>query len=245
MLPRKIIFDAIGFSVDALQTITAKVKNLADTSRHQLLIPDDENGLADALFAYETFLTEQPLSGRCKAVRLALKEYYNAWSFLFDAAQSGSRTIAEPTKAARTAQKACHTRLVEILECGNGNGQEEFDAFVEALRELSEAMGENIESVKRQVSLTGKKYLTFKIPATRAAVILDLTPREVRKIAKTNQSLRIALNADTEEPLIAWRDANKKILKEIRAARKEVREIKRARPLSSVDAKAKVKHGFI
>ena len=244
-IPREIIFDTIGFSVNALQTITAKVKNLADTSRHQFLIPDDANGLEDALFAYQTFLTEQPLSGRCKKIKVALREYYNAWSFLFDAAQSGSRTIAKPAKAARKAQKTCHTRLVEVLECGEGDGQEEFNAFVDALRDLSEAMGENIESVKRQVSLTGKKYNVYNIKVTTAAKVLDTDARVLRAIAKTSESLRLALNADNFKPLLAWGKENEAILREHKAARKEVREIKRARPLSSVDVKAKVKHGLV
>jgi hypothetical protein len=129
------------------------------------------------------------------------------------------------------------------LECGNGNGQEEFDAFVEALRELSEAMGENIESVKRKVSLTGKKYNVYNIKVTTAAKKLDTDARVLRAIAKTSESLRLALNADNFKPLLAWGKENEAILREHKAARKEVREIKRARPLSSVGVKAKVKNG--
>ena len=101
-------------------------------------------------------------------------------------AQSGSRTIAEPTKAARTAQQACHTRLVEILECGNGNGQEEFDAFVEALRELSEAMGENIEDAAK-CSRKGCKHESHRIPYWKAAMWAKVSESTIRRYWKSPQ----------------------------------------------------------
>jgi Holliday junction resolvase len=70
----------------------------------------------------------------------------------------------------------------------------------------------------------------------------DLFVTVLRKEAKKNKTLRLALDADTVQPLIAWAEKFKKIRKETKAAKKE--EKNHAVPESCLGKRTKIKHGL-
>ena len=235
---------SLGFSAEALEKVIAGIKNPTDISRHRLLLPDDRDGLEDALFAYMIFMTENPLSGHSKKIKQALGDYNNAWFRLFDAVRESNSSLADTVKSVRDAQKKAHARLAEILESGNGDGTEEFNALADALRDLSEAMGDSAKAPSKKKSLKGKKYDTYKIKITDAARLVNLSVVTLRKEAKRNKTLRLALDADTAEPLQAWAKGFKAIRGETKAAKKEVNQKNHALPTSCLGKRTKIKHGL-
>jgi uncharacterized protein YukE len=243
-LPSDDIYNALGFSAEALEKVIAGIKNPTDISRHRLLLPDDRDGLEDALFAYMIFMTENPLSGHSKKIKQALGDYNNAWSRLFDAVRESNSSLADTVKSVRDAQKKAHARLAEILESGNGDATEEFNALADALRDLSEAMGDSAKAPSNKNSLKGKKYNTYKIKVTKAAKLINESPAVLRKEAKSNKTLRLALDADTVEPLLTWAKGFKAIRGETKAAKKEVNQKNHAVPESCLGKRTKIKHGL-
>ena len=87
--PYQIIIDTLYVSINALKPIVEAMKATANTARHQLLLPDSEEGLQEPLFAYKVFLTEGTLSGHTRDIKQLLADYNNEWTFLFDAVRDG------------------------------------------------------------------------------------------------------------------------------------------------------------
>jgi hypothetical protein len=56
--------------------------------------------------------------------------------------------------------------------------------------------------------------------------------------------LRLALDADTVQPLLSWAEEFKKIRKETKAAKKEVNQKNHAVPESCLGKRTKIKHGL-
>ena len=181
--PYQIIIDTLDLSINALKPVVEAMKAAANTTRHQLLLPDSEQGLQEALFAYTLFLTENALSGHNRDIKQLLADYNNEWTFLFDAVRDGDKTLAPLVQTARTAQKKAHARLVTILDTGNGNGQTEYDALTAALTALSEQMGENALTAAAR-SRKGIKHERTRIPAEQAAEWADVSVSTIRRFWK-------------------------------------------------------------
>ena len=175
--PYQIITDTLDVSINALKPVVEAMKAAANTARHQLLLPDSEQGLQEGLFAYTLFLTENTLSGHNRTIKQLLADYNNEWTFLFDAVRDGDKTLAPLVHAARTAQKAAHARLVAILDTGNGDGRTEYAALTAALTAL---MGENAESAAAR-SRKGIKHEMTRIPAEKAAEWADVSVSTIRR----------------------------------------------------------------
>lgn len=168
--PSTIIANTLDASISALKPVVEAMKAAANASRYQFLLPESEQGLQGALFAYLMFLTVNPLSGNNRTIKQLLADYANEWSFLFDAIRDGDSTLATPVKDARAAQKAAHARLVAILDTGNGDGRTEYDALTTALTALSEKMGDNAQAAAKRSRKGCKRDPNYATPAWQAAI---------------------------------------------------------------------------
>ena len=180
-LPSTLIAETLDASITALKPVVEAMKVVANTSRHQLLLPDSERGLQEALFAYNVFLTDTPLSGHNSTIKQLLADYNNEWSFLFDAIRDGDKNIAPFVKSARAAQKATHARLVAVLGTGNGDGRAEYDALTAALTALSEQMGDNAQSAAKRSRKGCKREPNFATPVWQAAIWAGVGEATIRR----------------------------------------------------------------
>lgn len=243
-LPSKLISDTLNFSIKALRPVVEGLKVVANTSRHQLLLPDSDKGLQEPLFAYTYFLTENTLSGHNRTIKQLLADYKNEWGFLFDAVRGSDKTLEPLIKNARAAQKAAHARLVDILDSGNGNGRAEYDALTAALTALSEQMGENAEAAAKR-SRKGCKHNTYKIHVTVASKIIEVPAITLYRILDRGDNLlETALMSDSPDLLIAWGKDYKRTHKSTRAAKHEANAMNHPIPLSSVGKIPKRKVGL-
>ena len=181
--PFQIIIDTLDLSVNAIKPVVEAMKVTANTARHQLLLPDSEQGLQEPLFAYTLFLTENTLSGHNRTIKQLLADYNNQWSFLLDAVRDGDKTLEPLVKKARSAQKAAHSRLRAILDTGNGDGRTEYEALTTALAALSEQMGENARAAAAR-SRKGIKHEMTRIPAEKAAEWASVSVSTIRRYWK-------------------------------------------------------------
>ena len=148
--PRDVIFEAVGLSIQSLHDVVRGVNDVSNPKRHQLLIPDSEEGLSYALVAYKYFLTDTPLSGINDNNRRLLASYNNEWSFLFDALREANKDVGECIDKARELQKEVHKKLIEVLSEGHGEAEAEFTAFTDGLRQLSEEWGGSLERSRKR-----------------------------------------------------------------------------------------------
>ena len=245
-LPSDDIYNALGFSAEALEKVIAGIKNPTDISRHRLLLPDDRDGLEDALFAYMIFMTENPLSGHSRKIKQALGDYNNAWFRLFDAVRESNSSLADTVKSVRDAQKKAHARLAEILESGNGDGTEEFNALADALRDLSEAMGDDAQAAAKR-SRKGCKRERFKTTAQQAFEWTGVPVSTLRKqwVNPTKGRLRPPFNIPGSEKArkSVWQEWARQHFADI-FAKHEANMKNHPIPLSSVGRKEKRKHGL-
>ena len=236
--PFQLIIDALDTSINALKPVVKAMNATANTARHQLLLPDSEQGLQEALFAYNVFLTESPLSGHNRTIKQLLADYNNEWSFLFDAVRDGNKELASFIKTARTAQKATHARLVEVLDTGNGEGHTEYDAFTAALTALSEQMGENAEASAKR-SRKGIPHQKTRISIPRASELTGIPAITIRRAWNNHEHPnRPPLNSSARM-VIAWGKTWNEDKGKEKAGKHEANMKNHAIPLSSVGNKAK------
>lgn len=242
--PFQLIIETLDTSINALKPVVKAMSGTANTARHQLLLPDSEQGLQAALFAYEVFLTEGTLSGHNRTIKQLLSDYNNEWSALFDVVRDSDKTLAALVKTARDAQRAAHVRLMEILGTGNGDGHAEYAALTAALTQLSEMMGENAQAASSR-SRKGKKHDTYLVPVTTAANLTGIPAVTLYRILRKPQnSLAVALNHSTEA-VTAWGESYKKIRSSRKAAKHEANMMNHAIPTASVGNKDKRKVGLV
>ena len=241
--PFQIIIDTLDLSVNAIKPVVEAMKVTANTARHQLLLPDSEQGLQEPLFAYTLFLTENTLSGHNRTIKQLLADYNNQWSFLFDAVRDGDKTLEPLVKKARAAQKAAHARLRAILDSGNGDGRTEYEALTAALTALSEQMGENARAAAAR-SRKGIPHHHTKVKAWQAAMWSGFSVSTIRRY-KIHPKYGLPpppLN-DTIGPEAAFRTWGDQ-LRAKKAAASEASAKDHAIPLSCVGKKEKVRHGL-
>ena len=241
--PYQIIINTLDVSINALKPVVETMKAAANTARHQLLLPDSEEGLQEPLVAYTFFLTEDTLSGHTRDIKQLLADYNNEWTFLFDAVRDGDKTLASLVKTARAAQKAAHARLVAILDTGNGNGRTEYDALTAALTALSEAMGENANGAAKK-SRKGIPHQRTRISVPRASELTGIPAITIRRAWNNHaHPNRPPLNS-TAEMVIAWGKTWKADKGKEKAGKHEANMKNHAIPLSSVGSKTKRQAGM-
>lgn len=237
-LPSQLIIETLDTSINALKPIVKAMNAAANTMRHQLLLPDSEQGLQEALFVYEVFLTEGTLSGHNHTIKQLLADYNNEWSALFDVVRDSDKALATLVKTARDAQRAAHGRLSEILNTGNGDGRTEYSALTAALTALSEAMGENaIATAKKRRK--GIPHQRTRISVPRASELTGIPAITIRRAwNKHDHPNRPPLNSSAEM-VVAWGKTWKEDKGKEKAGKHEANMKNHPIPLSSVGSKTK------
>lgn len=179
-LPSETITKTLTFSITALTTVNAAIKDASNASQHQLLLAESEEGLANGILPYYAFLTKRALSGHNSQIAQLLTTYDLEWRKLLDAVRGIDHALVPLVDTARAAQKAAHSRLVAILDCGRGNGQAEYDALTAALTSLSEAMGDNAQAAAKK-SRKGCKREAFATSAKQAAAWAGVGEATIRR----------------------------------------------------------------
>lgn len=182
-MPSETIAKTLMFSITALITVNAAIKDASNASRHRLLLAESEEGLVDGILPYYAFLTKRALSGHNSQIAQLLTAYDLEWRKLLDSVRNLDQSLAPLVKAARAAQKAAHSRLVAILDSGRGNGQAEYDALTAALTSLSEAMGDNAQAAAKR-SRKGKPHETFATPVPTAEEWSGVSASTIRRFWK-------------------------------------------------------------
>lgn len=183
MLPSQHIVKLLKHSTPELKLAAVGMLDAANPDRNQLLLPDYRDGLRNALTAYREVLVEKPMViPMRRSIEMLIEEYAVEWSRLFDAVRKTDKQLEPQIKAARAAQKAAHSRFIDILKngTGNGDGRTEYDALTAALTALSEQMGENAESAAAR-SRKGIKHEMTRIPAEKAAEWADVSVSTIRR----------------------------------------------------------------
>ncbi len=247
MLPSQHIVKLLKHSTPELKLAAVGMLDAANPDRNQLLLPDYRDGLRNALTAYREVLVEKPMVIPMRhSIEMLIEEYAVEWSRLFDAVRKTDKQLEPQIKAARAAQKAAHSRFIDILKngTGNGDGRTEYDALTAALTALSEQMGENAEAAAKR-SGEKKNYKTHKIHVTVASKLIDVPAVTLRRILKRgNNLLATALDSDSPDLLIAWGKDYKRTHKSTRAAKHEANAMNHPIPLASVGKKPKRKVGL-
>lgn len=179
-MPSETIAKTLMFSIAALTTVNAAIKDASNASRHRLLLAESEEGLVDGILPYYAFLTKRALSGHNSHITQLLTAYDLEWRKLFDSVRDLDQSLAPLVDTARFAQKAAHCRLAAILDCGRGNGQAEYAALTAALTSLSEAMGDNAQAAAKK-SRKGKPHETFATPVPTAAIWSGVSEPTIRR----------------------------------------------------------------
>lgn len=241
--PFQLIIETLDTSINALKPVVKAMNAAVNTARHQLLLPDSEQGLQEALFAYEVYLTEGTLSGHNRTIKQLLADYNNEWSALFDAVRDNDKTLAPLVKIARDAQKAVHTRLKEILYTGNGVGHTEYSTLSAALTTLSEAMGENANAAAKK-RRKGIPHQRTRISVPRASELTGIPAITIRRAWNNhNHPNRPPLNSSAKM-VIAWGKTWKEDKGKEKAGKHEANMKNHAIPLSSVGSKTKRRTGM-
>ncbi len=179
-MPSETIAKTLMFSITALTTVNAAIKDASNATRHRLLLAESEEGLVDGILPYYAFLTKRALSGHNSQITQLLTAYDLEWRKLLDAVRKLDQSLAPLVNAAHAAQKAAHSRLVAILDSGRGNGQAEYAALTAALTSLSEAMGDNAQAAAKK-SRKGIGHEVFATPVWQAAAWAGVGEATIRR----------------------------------------------------------------